>query len=293
MTCAVAREDCSQLFTASKDGSVARYDVAPLISSTPLAALTSGPSVNDKDTKIQKLDYIAKCRSESSSSRKGKNRASESKGKPDIKKNQPSQDQDTPGHTDEIYSLSLSMDGSRMASGGKDRRIGIWDTSNTAATKDGEGCKWMRGLRGHKDSIASIKFRMGTSQLYTSSFDRTVKVYDATSLAYIETLFGHQDKIYDISVLKNELAVTAGGRDKTLRYWKIKDESQLVFRAGTTSRIRQVIEGGLEDVDEEDNEAFVNRSKTKKESEKRYVEGSADCTAMIDDQHFLSGGDSG
>ena len=276
----MALEDCTHLFTASKDGSVAKYDISSLVSPpVDASAATILP-------KIVKLDFIPK-RPSTSKNKKSINRASEVRGKPDIKKNQPSQDQDTPGHTDEIYSLALSSDGKRMASGGKDRKIGVWDTSSST---QGAGCKWIQGLRGHRDSIASLKFRLGTSQLYTCSFDRTIKVYDATSLSYIETLFGHQDKIYDLSVLKNELAVTAGGRDKTLRYWKIKDESQLVFRAGTTSKIRAVLEGGL---DEEEEGEIGTRRLSQNRMDKRYVEGSADCTAMVDDQHFLSGGDSG
>lgn len=219
---------------------------------------------------------------------------SDGKGKAPIARNQPSQDAETAGHTDEIYTLALSSDGKRLASAGADRKVGVWDISSAEGSG---GCKWVSALRGHKDAIVSVKFRLGSSQIYTSSWDRTVKIYDTASLSYIETLFGHQDKIYDLSVLKNEVAVTAGGRDKTLRYWKIKDESQLVFRAGGMSKIRRVIEGGIEDDEEE-----LEGKRSKKPNgvngqpvpdEKRFVEGSADCTAMIDDQHFLSGGDSG
>ena len=48
---------------------------------------------------------------------------------------------------------------------------------------------------------------------------------------YIETLFGHQDSITDIDALSNQVCVTSGGRDKTVRNWKIEDESQLIFNA--------------------------------------------------------------
>jgi len=135
---------------------------------------------------------------------------------------------------------------------------------------------------------------MNTNQLYTSSFDRTIKIYDILSLSYIETLFGHQDKIQDIHLLRNELAITAGGRDKTIRYWKIKDETQLVFRAGGTSKIRSVLEGGLDDIENDDDNNEQSKDASKKvTSEKKFVEGSVDCIAMVDDTHFVSGGDSG
>ena len=43
--------------------------------------------------------------------------------------------------------------------------------------------------------------------------------------------FGHQDKITAIDALSRERAVTSGGRDSSLRVWKIIEESQLVFNA--------------------------------------------------------------
>lgn len=297
MTCAITTDDCKYLFTASKDGSIARWDIS-LFTSSSVASSSSQPeastststpatSSNSPSTPplIRKVDFIPK------HVPRKRRKNTDSKGKAAIARNQPSQDADTQGHTDEIYSLAISGDGTRLASGGKDRRIGVWDISSTS-TEHGEGCKWLSGLRGHKDTIASLKFRLGTSQLYTSAFDRTVKIYDIQSLSYIETLFGHQDKIQDVAVLRNELAVTAGGRDKTLRYWKIKDETQLVFRAGGTSKIRSVLEGGLDDIEDEDDDEDVKKKKNAT-TEKRFVEGSVDCTAMIDDTHFVSGGDSG
>lgn len=100
----------------------------------------------------------------------------------------------------------------------------------------------------------------------------------------------------DLSVLKSEVAVTAGGSDKSVRYWKIADESQLVFRGGGTgsSRLREVIEGsrGADDVADLEDEDDVT-TKRKQQQRKLYVEGSIECVAMIDDTHFLSGGNSG
>ena len=41
--------------------------------------------------------------------------------------------------------------------------------------------------------------------------------------------FGHQDAITGLDCLSRERCVTAGGRDNTVRVWKITEESQLVF----------------------------------------------------------------
>lgn len=49
------------------------------------------------------------------------------------------------GHTDEIWALALSPDGKLLASGGKDRRIGVWNTETN---------EWVKGFGGHRDSIS-------------------------------------------------------------------------------------------------------------------------------------------
>ena len=41
--------------------------------------------------------------------------------------------------------------------------------------------------------------------------------------------FGHQSGITSIDALSRERAVTSGGFDKTVRIWKIVEESQLIF----------------------------------------------------------------
>lgn len=136
----------------------------------------------------------------------------------------------------------------------------------------------------------AMAFRKGTLQLYTASYDRTIKLFDLSVMGYVETLFGHQDCILDLDALRGETAVSVGGRDKTLRFWKIVDQTQLVFRGGGRSSIRELLEGGgLADVDEE------GRDGGKREGQpgKKCIEGSVESVAMIDESTFLSGGDSG
>ena len=55
---------------------------------------------------------------------------------------------DPDGHTDEIWTLALSSDGKYLASGGKDRVIGVWDVENE------DGISWVKGFTGHRDSIS-------------------------------------------------------------------------------------------------------------------------------------------
>ncbi|CAL8113766.1 unnamed protein product [Orchesella dallaii] len=67
--------------------------------------------------------------------------------------------------------------------------------------------------------------------LFSTHKDRTVKVWNISEHAYVESLFGHQDTPTDVDCVEGEdlRAVSCGGFDKTIRVWKINEESQLVF----------------------------------------------------------------
>ncbi|GAA5925462.1 ribosomal RNA-processing protein RRP9 [Sporobolomyces koalae] len=272
VTSAVASHDGCWLYTASKDGGVLKYDLKPVSSSIP-----SSSTPTTERPRISRVAHVVKALSDSQKRNGAK-----------LKKGDKGKGKETAeGHTDEILDLAISHDGRVLASAGKDKVLGCWNV-------EGDGIKWARGLGGHKDKLASIAFRLGTQQLYTSSFDRTVKLFDLSTFSYVETLFGHQDCIQAIDALRGELAVTAGGRDKTLRYWKVMEESQLVFRGGGGSRIRNVLEGADEEEGMEEEERRRRRKIRELEAQQvKFVEGSIDCVAMVDDTTLLSGGDSG
>jgi ribosomal RNA-processing protein 9 len=125
-----------------------------------------------------------------------------------------------------------------------------------------------------------------------------MKVFDMSPSVrgYVETLFGHQDNVLALDALRAETAVSVGARDKTARFWKIVDETQLVFRGGGKSRVRELLEGGaLADLEDGESGEMGRGTTTSKSNRKetRFVEGSLECVAMIDEGTFVTGGDSG
>lgn len=173
-------------------------------------------------------------------------------------------------HTNEIYCVAASQDGKFVATGGKDRKLVVWD----AAT-----LKPLRAFAHHRDAVISVCFRRGTNQLFSASRDRTIKIWSLNELAYVETLYGHQDEIVDIASLNQEHCVTAGARDRTARFWKVVDESQLIFRGGGAhNSLRKARR-------EEGDDSYVET--------KRFYEGSMDRVAMVDEDNFVTGSDNG
>lgn len=52
---------------------------------------------------------------------------------------------------------------------------------------------------------------------------------------FIISRFGHQSAITAIDALSRERAITSGGPDCTLRFWKITEESQLIYNGHRNS----------------------------------------------------------
>lgn len=119
-----------------------------------------------------------------------------------------------------LYAAALSSDGRYLAVGGGDRKVHIFDTSSS---------HHVASYPGHRDAVSGLAFREGTHTLYSSSFDRTVKIWSIDDGAYVDSLFGHQAEIYGVDVLRQERVVSCG-HDHTCRVWKVQEESHLVFR---------------------------------------------------------------
>lgn len=142
VTAAVASEDGSWLYTSSKDGSIIKWDIRPILS--PSSSITS----TDPAPRIVKAVYFpkkpgedAKRTPEMEAKLEKERKLAKGKGKGK------SRAEEVGGHTDEVLTLAISYDGKVLASGGKDKIVGVWNV-------EGEGGKWLRGLGGHKDKVA-------------------------------------------------------------------------------------------------------------------------------------------
>ncbi|KAL2266463.1 hypothetical protein VTJ83DRAFT_5815 [Remersonia thermophila] len=180
-------------------------------------------------------------------------------------------DKNYKGHTSAPLTVRASQDGKFVVTGGADRRLVVYNASDLTP---------IRAFTQHRDAVTGLAFRRGTNQLFSCSRDRTVKVWSLDELAYIETLFGHQDEILDVDALGQERCVTVGARDRTARYWKVAEESQLVFRGGGgdggggSSSKKHKLPPGMDPAS-------------------AAHEGSMDRVAMIDDEIFVTGSDNG
>ncbi|GIZ49199.1 hypothetical protein CKM354_001223400 [Cercospora kikuchii] len=178
-------------------------------------------------------------------------------------------------HNKAIRCVAASQDGKFVATGGLDKKLIVWDAATLKPLKTFyyQNC--------HRDSIDSLSFRRGTNQLFSASRDRTVKIWSLDELTYVETLFGHQEEVADVSALAQEKCVTVGARDRTARLWKVVEESQLVFRGGgAPKQSKQKAKDNDSGIDVGDDYEMPH-------------EGSMDRVACLDDDTFVTGSDNG
>ena len=124
------------------------------------------------------------------------------------------------GHTGHVLSIAVSSDGRRVATGGRDNAVRIWNSTTDT---------YVDAFTAHRDAVSGVAFREHTHTLFSASFDRSVMIWNVDEMSYVDTLYGHQSPINAVASGVKERAVTVGV-DSTMRVWKVVDESQLVFR---------------------------------------------------------------
>jgi ribosomal RNA-processing protein 9 len=121
----------------------------------------------------------------------------------------------------EVLSVAVTSDGRYLASGGRDTCVRIFDTRMSSTE--------VQAFKGHRDAVTSLAFRRDSYSLFSGSLDRCLKHWDLNEMGYLETLFGHQDGVTAVDCWTKERPVSASS-DRTIRLWKVSDETHLIFR---------------------------------------------------------------
>ncbi|XP_022892870.1 transcriptional corepressor LEUNIG isoform X1 [Olea europaea var. sylvestris] len=125
-----------------------------------------------------------------------------------------------------VMCCHFSSDGKLLASGGHDKKATLWfaDTLKPKTT-----------LEEHSNFITDVRFSPSMARLATSSFDKTVRVWDADNPDYsLRTFTGHSAGVtsLDFHPNKEDLICSCDG-DGEIRYWSIiNGNCAKVFKGG-------------------------------------------------------------
>nr|UUJ75337.1 WD40 transcription factor [Juglans regia] len=130
--------------------------------------------------------------------------------------------------TSKVVCCHFSSDGKYLASGGSDKKAVLWSTDSFKAKMS---------LEEHSFMITDVRFSPSMPRLATSSYDRTVRVWDADNPGYsLRTFTGHSSAVMslDFHPNKDDLFCSCDSNGE-IRYWSINNGScTRVFKGGMT-----------------------------------------------------------
>jgi len=171
-------------------------------------------------------------------------------------------------HFPEVNAIAFNPDGSKIASGGTDKTIKLWDVKSSTEQAGYEGhtagigfksLDWSPDgkliaagsrndairiweadtgteyavLHGHSDEITGISFSPDSALLASASFDNTIRLWDITTKSEQSILSSHSSDVGDVAFSPdgNLLASISGDiteKDISVRFWDVASGEQLV-----------------------------------------------------------------
>lgn len=137
------------------------------------------------------------------------------------------------GHSGTVLCLDHTVESSILASGSKDKTARLWHFSSTKSA-----WKCLAVCEGHAESVGAIALsRKSNSKdlrfMFTGSQDRTIKMWDISSVSVAETTDGpqhckslttqkaHDKDINSLDVAPNDLLLASGSQDRTAKIYEI------------------------------------------------------------------------
>jgi WD40 repeat protein/tRNA A-37 threonylcarbamoyl transferase component Bud32 len=115
-------------------------------------------------------------------------------------------------HSDEVWCVAFSPDGSHIVSGSNDYTLRLWDA------RSGESIGGP--LRGHSARVACVAFSPDGARIVSGSGDGTLRLWDAlTGEPIADPLTGHLGGVLCVAFSPDGSKIVSGSADNTLRRW--------------------------------------------------------------------------
>jgi WD40 repeat protein len=128
------------------------------------------------------------------------------------------------GHTEAVFGVCFSPDGSRLASASWDNTVKIWDS------KSGQE---LLTLKGHTEGISRVCFSPDGIRLASASADHTVKVWDSRSGLELLTFKQHTGPVAGVCFSPDGTRLASAGGE--VKVWDSTSGKELFTLKGQTS----------------------------------------------------------
>jgi WD40 repeat protein len=138
---------------------------------------------------------------------------------------------DFTGHEDVVFSISLSPDGSQLATASFDQTVRLWDLGQGSAAGV---------FRGHSDFVYSVSFTPDGRSLLTGSKDRTIKRVNARTLKEERTYSEHDEDVLSVAVHPDGKRFVSSGGEPQIRWWTIDSDKSQNRHGGHSGSVNQL-----------------------------------------------------
>ncbi|KAL3116523.1 hypothetical protein niasHT_006970 [Heterodera trifolii] len=102
----------------------------------------------------------------------------------------------------------------RLVSGSDDFTMFLWEP--------GEKKQPIARMTGHQQLVNQVQFSPDTHTIASASFDKSIKLWDGRTGAFVATLRGHVGPVYQIGWSSDSRLLVSGSADSTLKVWNIR-----------------------------------------------------------------------
>lgn len=114
------------------------------------------------------------------------------------------------GHTDSVWGLAFSPDGTKIASSSEDKTVNIWDNRTD---------QLLRTLYGHSDHVYCVAFSTDGTKIASGSYDKSIKIWDVQTGYLLYTYYSHTSGINALIFTKDDKKIISGSWDGTIKIW--------------------------------------------------------------------------
>lgn len=118
------------------------------------------------------------------------------------------------GHKRGVWSVAFSPSDAVFATGSSDRSMKLWSIN------DGFTC--VKNYVGHTNSVLRVRFLPGSNglQLLSCASDGLVKVWNVKTEECLDTLDGHEERVWGLDCTQTGEQIISGGADGMIRFWQ-------------------------------------------------------------------------